>query len=74
MGNDTRSTAGLLLAVWAAAGVQGTILGALRTTVITLGVRMKARLPERWLRAELDPRAHDDYRSKVPMLVPFGPR
>jgi protein-S-isoprenylcysteine O-methyltransferase Ste14 len=35
---------------------------------------MKARLEEQWLRKELDPGAYDSYRSRVSMLVPFGPR
>ena len=65
---------GILLAIYATAGVKGTILGVLGAVVITLGIWMKARLEELWLRAELDPGAYDDYRSRVPMLVPFGPR
>jgi protein-S-isoprenylcysteine O-methyltransferase Ste14 len=32
------------------------------------------RLWRRWLREELDQGAYDDYRRRVPMLVPFGPR
>ena len=42
--------------------------------IITVGLWMKARLEEGWLRKEPDPGAYDDYRRKVPMLVPFGPR
>jgi protein-S-isoprenylcysteine O-methyltransferase Ste14 len=65
---------GLLLAVYATAVTKGTILGVLGALLITVGFWMKARLEEQWLRKELDPGAYDDYRSKVPMLVPFGPR
>ncbi|MGH8169712.1 MAG: methyltransferase family protein [Steroidobacteraceae bacterium] len=65
---------GLLLAVYATAAAKGTILGLIGALLITLGLWMKAALEERWLREELEPGAYDDYRSKVPMLVPFGPR
>jgi protein-S-isoprenylcysteine O-methyltransferase Ste14 len=63
-----------LLSVYATAAAKGTILGLLGALLITLGVWMKARLEEGWLRKELHPGAYDDYRRKVPMLVPFGPR
>lgn len=59
---------------WLAAAAKGTIPGLLGALLGTLGLWMKARLEERWLREELDPGAYDDYRRKVPMLVPFGPR
>lgn len=65
---------GILLAVYATAAAKGTILGLIGALLITVGIWMKARLEERWLRQELDPGAYDDYRSRVPMLVPFGPR
>ena len=65
---------GLLLGVYATAAAKGTILGLLGATLITLGLWMKARVEEGWLRKELDPGTYDDYRRKVPMLVPFGPR
>lgn len=65
---------GLLLGVYATAAAKGTILGLLGATLITLSLWMKARVEEGWLRKELDPGAYDDYRRKVPMLVPFGPR
>ena len=65
---------GLLLAVYATAAAKGTILGVLGALVVTLGLWMKARLEEQWLGKELDPGAYEDYRRKVPMLVPFGPR
>jgi protein-S-isoprenylcysteine O-methyltransferase Ste14 len=65
---------GLLLAVYATAAAKGTILGVLGALLVTVGLWMKARLEETWLRAELDPGAYDDYRRRVPMLVPFAPR
>ncbi|HEY7890244.1 MAG TPA: hypothetical protein VIC29_18635 [Steroidobacteraceae bacterium] len=65
---------GLLLAIYATAAAKGTILGLLGALLVTLGLWMKAGLQERWLREEPDPGAYDDYRRKVPMLVPFGPR
>ncbi len=65
---------GLLVAVYATAAAKGTIPGVLGALLVTVGLWMKARLEEKWLRAELDPGAYDDYRRRVPMLVPFGPR
>jgi protein-S-isoprenylcysteine O-methyltransferase Ste14 len=65
---------GILLAVFATAAVKGTIPGIAGTLIITLGLWMKARLEEGWLRQELGANAYDDYRRRVPMLVPFGPR
>jgi protein-S-isoprenylcysteine O-methyltransferase Ste14 len=65
---------GLLLAVFATAAAKGTILGVLGALLIALGLWMKARLEEEWLREALHPGAYDDYRGRVPMLVPFGPR
>lgn len=50
------------------------MLGLLGALIITVGLWMKARLEEGCLRQELDAGAYDDYRRKVPMLVPFGPR
>lgn len=60
--------------VYATAAAKGTMSGLLGALIITLGVWMKARLEESWLRKELDTGAYDEYRRKVPMLVPFGPR
>jgi protein-S-isoprenylcysteine O-methyltransferase Ste14 len=41
---------------------------------MTLGFWIKARLEERFLRAELGAKDYDAYRRRVPMLVPFGPK
>jgi protein-S-isoprenylcysteine O-methyltransferase Ste14 len=65
---------GILLAVFATAAVKGTIPGIVGALIIALGLWMKARLEEGWLRQELGANAYDDYRRRVPMLVPFGPR
>ena len=51
---------GILLAVYATAAAKGTILGVLGALIITVGLWMKARLEEGWLRKELDPGAYDD--------------
>jgi protein-S-isoprenylcysteine O-methyltransferase Ste14 len=64
---------GILLAVIATALVKGTILGLVGAVIITIGLWMKAKLEEDWLRQELGADAYDAYRRRVPMLVPFGP-
>jgi protein-S-isoprenylcysteine O-methyltransferase Ste14 len=69
-----RIHSGILLAAYATAATKGTILGPLGALLITAGLWMRARPEEGWLRGELDPGVHDDYRRKVPMLVPFGLR
>jgi protein-S-isoprenylcysteine O-methyltransferase Ste14 len=65
---------GILLAVYATAVAKGTIPGVGGALIITIGIWMKARLEERWLREELGPDAYDSYRRRVAMLVPFGPK
>jgi protein-S-isoprenylcysteine O-methyltransferase Ste14 len=65
---------GILLSVFATAAVKGTVLGLAGAAIITLGIWMKARLEERWLREQLGADAYDSYRRRVPMLVPFGPK
>lgn len=62
---------GLLLAAIATAAAKGTLLGIAGFVLIALGFWMKARLEERFLSAELDAAAYEDYRRRVPMLVPF---
>jgi protein-S-isoprenylcysteine O-methyltransferase Ste14 len=65
---------GILLAVFATAALKGTVLGIVSALLIVLGLWMKARLEERWLRDQLGADAYDDYRRRVPMLLPFGPK
>lgn len=62
---------GLLFSIFATAIAKGTLWGILGTIALVVGIWMKARLEERWLRAELGAAAYDDYASRVPMLVPF---
>jgi protein-S-isoprenylcysteine O-methyltransferase Ste14 len=64
---------GLLLAVLATAAIKGTILGFAGAFVIIIGLWMKARVEEQWLREELGAEPYDAYRRRVPMLVPFLP-
>lgn len=65
---------GILLAVIATAAVKGTLFGIVGGLLIIMGLWMKARLEERWLRQELGAGVYDAYRSKVPMLLPFAPK
>jgi protein-S-isoprenylcysteine O-methyltransferase Ste14 len=66
--------AGILLAVFATAAAKGTVLGLIGALLITIGIWMKARLEESWLREELGAEAYDAYRRRVSMLIPFGPK
>ncbi|HTT84278.1 MAG TPA: isoprenylcysteine carboxylmethyltransferase family protein [Rhizomicrobium sp.] len=65
---------GILLAVYATAAAKGTVLGLIGASIITIGIWMKARLEERWLREELGADIYDAYRRRVSMLIPFGPK
>lgn len=51
---------------------KGTVWGIAGVALLTIGIVMKAKLEERFLRGELGP-AYDDYARRVPMLVPFTP-
>jgi protein-S-isoprenylcysteine O-methyltransferase Ste14 len=65
---------GLLLALLATTAVKGTLFGVAGFLFLLLGFWMKARLEERWLIDELNDGAYTDYRARVPMLLPFGPK
>jgi protein-S-isoprenylcysteine O-methyltransferase Ste14 len=65
---------GILLAIFATMLAKGSLPGIAAAVLITTGLWMKARLEEAWLRSELGAEAYDEYRQRVPMLVPFGPR
>ncbi len=65
---------GIILAVFATAILKGRPSSVVGALLITFGYWLKARLEERFLRDELGPDAYDSYRSRVPMLVPFGPK
>ncbi|WP_245429612.1 isoprenylcysteine carboxylmethyltransferase family protein [Mesorhizobium sp. DCY119] len=64
---------GLLLSIYATMAARGTFWVVAGTIALTLGIWLKARLEERFLREELGS-AYDDYARRVPMLVPFMPR
>jgi protein-S-isoprenylcysteine O-methyltransferase Ste14 len=64
---------GILLAVLGTAAAKGTVPGLAGALIITFGLWLKARLEEGWLRQELELEAYDNYRHRVPMLLPFGP-
>jgi protein-S-isoprenylcysteine O-methyltransferase Ste14 len=65
---------GIILACLATAAQLGTALAVAGALMMWLGFWIKARLEERFLRAQLGEGAYDAYRQKVPMLVPLGPR
>ena len=65
---------GLLLSLLATSAAKGTVLGVGGFVFLLLGFWMKARVEEQWLARELDPGAYADYRKRVPMLMPFGPK
>ncbi|MCV3209100.1 isoprenylcysteine carboxylmethyltransferase family protein [Mesorhizobium sp. YC-39] len=63
---------GLLLAVLATMAAKGTVWGIVGAALLTIGIVIKARLEEEFLRGELGA-AYDEYAGRVPMLVPFAP-
>jgi protein-S-isoprenylcysteine O-methyltransferase Ste14 len=65
---------GILIGVLATMVAKGTVMGLIGAVIIIIGLWMKARLEEKFLRSELGADAYDDYRRRVPMLVPFGPK
>jgi protein-S-isoprenylcysteine O-methyltransferase Ste14 len=62
-----------LAAVVATAVAKGTVVGLVGVLMISLGVWMKARLEETWLTGHLEAGAYEQYRRKIPMLIPFLP-
>jgi len=62
---------GLLLAALGTAVAKGTVLGVAGAVVLALGMWLKARAEEAWLSKELGPDAYNEYRSRVPMLIPL---
>jgi protein-S-isoprenylcysteine O-methyltransferase Ste14 len=65
---------GLLLSLIATAAAKGTVLGVGGFVFLLLGIWIKARTEEHWLTQELGEHAYTDYRKRVPMLIPFGPK
>jgi protein-S-isoprenylcysteine O-methyltransferase Ste14 len=64
---------GILLAIYATMALKGTVLAIAGAVLITIGLWMKARLEEIFLREELGS-DYDSYRRRVPMLFPLGGR
>jgi protein-S-isoprenylcysteine O-methyltransferase Ste14 len=63
---------GILAAVVATTAAKGTVMALAGMFLIVLGVWIKARIEERWLSSQLEADAYQQYRRKVPMLMPFG--
>jgi protein-S-isoprenylcysteine O-methyltransferase Ste14 len=62
---------GIILAALATMVVRGTGTAVLGVALLTIAYWIKARLEERFLRAELGAQAYDAYARKTAMLVPF---
>jgi protein-S-isoprenylcysteine O-methyltransferase Ste14 len=62
---------GVIVATVATAMLRGTALAWLGVAVMSVGWYLKARLEERFLRAQLGADDYDGYARRVPMLVPF---
>jgi protein-S-isoprenylcysteine O-methyltransferase Ste14 len=65
---------GLLLSLAATAGQLGTAYAVAGVLFFLAAFWIKARLEERFLRAELGEGDYDTYRRRVSMLLPLGPR
>jgi protein-S-isoprenylcysteine O-methyltransferase Ste14 len=62
---------GLILAIIATAAMVGTPLQWLGGALVVLGLYVKARAEEEFLREQLGAESYADYARRVPMLVPF---
>lgn len=65
--------AGLLLASVALLGISGRTFGVMGFSFVAVGLLLKARLEEQFLREELGPDIYGAYAKRVPMLVPGSP-
>jgi protein-S-isoprenylcysteine O-methyltransferase Ste14 len=61
---------GLILAAAATAALRATAISLAGVALVVLGLWIKARLEERFLRAELGAADYDSYARRVPMLFP----
>lgn len=62
---------GIILAALATAAAKGNGAACLGAALIVLGLSIKARVEEAFLRDELGEAQYDAYARRVPMLVPF---
>jgi protein-S-isoprenylcysteine O-methyltransferase Ste14 len=62
---------GIIVASFATAIDKGTYVAIAGAVLMLVGWFIKARIEERFLRAELGAQAYDSYASKTAMLVPF---
>ena len=62
---------GVLLATIATAALSGRTTSLAGAVLVIAGLVLKARLEETFLREQLGTDAYDDYKRRVPMLVPF---
>ena len=62
---------GLLIAIVATMLMRGTIITLTGSAIIAVGIYVKARVEEEFLRQQLG-ESYDAYARRVPMLVPFG--
>ena len=61
---------GLIAASLATAALRGTAFSLVGAGLVVLGLWLKGRLEERFLRAELGPADYDVYAARTPMLIP----
>jgi protein-S-isoprenylcysteine O-methyltransferase Ste14 len=62
---------GILVAIFATAAAEATLPAIAGAALMGLGIWMKARVEEKFLRQELGVVAYDSYAARVPMLLPF---
>jgi protein-S-isoprenylcysteine O-methyltransferase Ste14 len=62
---------GIIVAAFASAALEGTLVALVGAVVMTFGWYLKAKLEETFLREELGPKAYDDYAGRTAMLIPF---
>jgi protein-S-isoprenylcysteine O-methyltransferase Ste14 len=65
---------GMLAALLAMALLKGTAAAIVAFALVSAGLWLKARLEERFLRAELGAETYEAYSRRTPMLLPFAPR